>query len=420
MSNYPGAYIPPLAPAAAPPRRTYGKKRILDPELLDIRDSNLPIKKSRTLAPLPINGSKSSPLPKQAVVLSSSPIKRVGQDQNLLDSPFLEPKSKSKRGMLRRTSSTRKPPILQALPKPVTSRHFSLNQNQNQSNNLKPKHQDELRRKTSEATTTVSVTAYGNQSWLVPPPPRPRATRTRYMSFGDAELSFNPPAESTLHQGSPTPRASMHKYRKRHDSILSTDSDDDGDTISVTRIFGAPPLPPKVKPKPRVSMDLDVDDDVTPRAPPFIEQLYRSRSGSVNATVRPLNLSFRQADETDADDEMDANREPPVKRADPGLRALADACASMGLDEPDRSTSPAARHHPSSPTDRPALKRHRKTRSVPGPDRASTRPLSPRAVQRLSQWPRVGMRIETKALSPNEDIDMFATYDFDKGIMSDS
>ncbi|KAH7335487.1 hypothetical protein B0J17DRAFT_670347 [Rhizoctonia solani] len=372
MSNYPGTYIPPFAPAAAPPRRTYGKKRILDPELLDIRDSDMPIKKSRTLAPLPVNGLKSSPVLKQAIPLSSSPTKRVGQDQNLLDSPFLEPKTKPKCGMLRRTSSTRKPPILQALPKPVTSRHLSLNQNQNQnqnqSKNPKPKHQDELRRKTSEATTTVSVTAYRDQSWLVPPPPRPRATRTRYMSFGDAELSFNPPAESTLHQGSPTPRASMHKHRKRHDT------------------------------------------------PPLIDQLCRSRSGSVSATIRPFNPSFRQADAMDADDEMDANREPPVKRVDPALRALADACASMGLGEADRSTSPAARHHPSSPTDRPA-KRHRKTRSVPGPGHASTRPLSPRAVHRLSQWPRVGMRIEAKALSPNEDIDMFATYDFDKGIM---
>jgi hypothetical protein len=30
------------------------------------------------------------------------------------------------------------------------------------------------------------------------------------------------------------------------------------------------------------------------------------------------------------------------------------------------------------------------------------------------------MRIETKALSPNEDTDMFATYDFNKGVMPDS
>ncbi|CAE6477611.1 unnamed protein product [Rhizoctonia solani] len=413
MSDYLGTYIPPLAPNAGPPRKTYGRKRILDPELLDIRDSDLPAKKSRKLAPLPVNASKSSPPSKRAERLTSSPIKRTGQDQNALDSPFLEPRSKSKRGMLRRTSSTRKPPIVQLPPKPITSRHFSLNQSRNQLKNIKPSHQDELRRKTSEATTTVSLSAYGDQSWLVPPPPRPRATRMRYMSSGDVDFSFNPPAESTLHQGSPTPHASMHQHRKRHDSILSTDSDDNGNTISVTRLFGALPLPPKIKPKPRPSVDLDVDDDATPRGPPLIEQFCRSRSGSVNATIRPLNLSFRHNDVTDADDEMDANRVPPVKRPDPALGALADACASMGLDEPDRSNPPAARHDPSSPTNHPA-KRHRKTRH------SSTRRLSPGAVHRLSQWPRVGMRIEAKALSPNEDIDMFATYDFDKGIMNDS
>ncbi|EUC59132.1 Sly41p [Rhizoctonia solani AG-3 Rhs1AP] len=411
MSNFPGTYFPPLVPNAAPPRRTYGKKRILDPELLDIRDLDLPSKKSRKLAPLPVNASKSSPLSKRVELLTSSPIKRIAQDQNALDSPFLEPRSKLKRGMLRRTSSTRKPPSVQP-PKPITSRHFSLNQNQNQFKNLKPMHQDELRRKTSEATTTVSVSAYGNQSWLVPPPPRSRATRTRYMSSGEVDFSFNPPAESTLHQGSPTPRVHMHQHRKRHDSILSTDSDDDGNTISVTRLFGAPPLPPKIKPKPRQSIDLDVDEDSTPRALPLIEQLCRPRSGSVNATIRPLNMSFRQNDVMDADDEMDANRQPPVKRPDPALGALADACASMGLDEQDRSNPPG----PSSPTNRPA-KRHRKTRSVPGPGHSSTHRLSPGAVHRLSQWPRVGMRIEAKALSPNEDSDMFATYDFDKGIM---
>ncbi|KAG8733988.1 hypothetical protein FRC11_013826 [Ceratobasidium sp. 423] len=411
MSNYPGTYIPPLAPAAGPPRRTYGKKRILDPELLDLRDSDLPVKKPRTLAPLPVNATKSSAGVKRAHPMTSSPIKRVGKDQNALDSPFLEPRSK--RGVLRRTSSTRKPPIIQLPPKPITSRHFSLNQNQ--SKNLKPKHQDELRRKTSEATTTVFGSMSSEHSWLVPPPPRPRATRTRYMSTGDAEFSFNPPAESTLHQGSPTPRPNMHKHRKRHDSILSTDSGDDSGTISVTRLFGAPPLPPKVKPKPRLSMDPDLDDDATPRAPPLIEQLCRSRSGSLNATIRPLNRSFRQTDAMDADDEMDANRGAPIKRPDPALRALADACASMGLDEPDRS-SPAARHEPSSPTNRPAT-RHRKARSGPGHTYSTARRLSPRAVYRLSQWPRVGMRIEPKPLSPNEDTDMFATYDFDKGIM---
>ncbi|CAE6527311.1 unnamed protein product [Rhizoctonia solani] len=416
MSNYPGTYIPPLAPNAGPPRKTYGKKRILDPELLDIRDFDLPLKKSRKLAPLPVNAAKSSPLLKRVEPLTSSPIKRISQDQNALDSPFLEPRSKPKRGMLRRTSSTRKPPIVPLPPKAITSRHFSLNQNQN----LKPKHQDELRRKTSEATTTVSVSTYGDQSWLVPPPPRPRATRTRYMSSGDIEFSFNPPAESTLHQGSPTPRAHMRQHRKGHDSILSTDSDDDdGVTIGVTRLFGAPPLPPKIKPKPRLSMDMDMDDDATPRAPPLIEQLCRSRSGSVNATIRPLNPSFRQNDAMDADDEMDTNRDPPVKRPDPALGALAEACASLGLHEPDRSDLSAARDEPSSPTNH-AARRHRKTRSVPGPIHSSTRRLSPGAVHRLSQWPRVGMRIEAKALSPNEDADMFATYNFDKGIVPSS
>ncbi|KAJ1306607.1 hypothetical protein OPQ81_007605 [Rhizoctonia solani] len=324
MSNYPGTYVPPLAPTAGPPRRTYGKKRILNPELLDLRESEPPMKRARTLAPVPVNASKASTLLKKAETLTSSPTKRVGQDQNALDSPFLEPKPK--RGMLRRTSSTRKPPIIQ----PMTSRHFSLNQNQNQPKEPKPKHQDELRRKTSEATTTVFVSTFGEHSWLVPPPPRTRAIRTRYMSTGDAEFSFNPPAESTVHQGSPTPRASTHVHRKRHDSIMSTDSDDEGDIMNTTSLFGDPPLPPKLKPKAKMSMDLDLDDGATPRAPPLIEQFCRSRSGSVNPTVRSLNLSFRQANAMDADDEMDANREAPVKRLDSALRALADACASMG------------------------------------------------------------------------------------------
>ncbi|CCO30440.1 hypothetical protein BN14_04469 [Rhizoctonia solani AG-1 IB] len=415
MSGYPGTYVPSLAPVPGPPRRTYGKKRILDPELLDTRDSHFPAKKSRTLAPLPANGPKSSPLLKRPNLLSSSPIKRTGQDQNALDSPFLEPRSKAKGGMLRRTSSTRKPPIIQ-LPKPVTSRHFSLNKNQDQRKSPKSMHQDELRRKTSDATTTVSGPASKERSWLVAPPPRVRATRTRYISARDVEISFNPPAESTLRQGSPTSRARMYNHRKCHDSILSTGSDDDEDTVSVTRIFGAPPLLPKIKSKPRMSMDLEMDDGATPRAPPLIEQLCRSRSGSLNTTIRPLNHSFRKTDATDADDEMDANREPSVTKNDPALRALADACASMGLDEPGQSSPPAIRLQDSSPTNRPA-QRHRKSKST---GHSSVRRLSPRAVYRLSQWPRVGMRIETKALSPNEDTDMFATYDFDKGVMPDS
>ncbi|CAE6418349.1 unnamed protein product [Rhizoctonia solani] len=416
MSNYLGTYVPPLAPAAGPPRRTYGKKRILDPELFNIRDSDLPVKKLRTLAPLPVNEPKSSPLLKHPQLLSSSPIKRTGQDQNALDSPFLEPRPRPKRGILRRTSSTRRPPIIRPPPKPITSRHFSLSKSKEQSKNPKPMHQDELRRKTSEATATVPVPTSREYSWLVPPPPRIRATRTRYMSTGDADLSFNPRAESTLHQGSPTPHANIQTHRKRYDSILSTDSDDGSDIISVTKPFGPPPDLPKIKPKPKMSMDLAVDDSTTPRALPLIEQLCRSRSGSLNTTIRPLSRSFRQTDAMDGDDEMDANRKSPMIKNDHMLRALTDACASMGLDEPGRSSPPAIRPQDSSPTDHPA-RRHRKTWST---GCSSVRRLSPRAVHRLSQWPRVGMRIEAKALSPNEDTDIFATYDFDTGVMPGS
>lgn len=46
--------------------------------------------------------------------------------------------------------------------------------------------------------------------------------------------------------------------------------------------------------------------------------------------------------------------------------------------------------------------------------------LSPRAVHLLSQRPRVGMRIEDRPLSPNDEVDMFASYDFDRGVTKKS
>ncbi|KAF8757765.1 SIR2Hypothetical protein, partial [Rhizoctonia solani] len=393
MSSYPGTYIPPLAPAAGPPRRTYGKKRILDPELLNLQETGLMAKKPRTLASLPVNGPKPSPLLKHPQLLSSSPVKPWNAPPDVLDT---------------QTSHT-------PTTKVITSRHFSLSKDQNHLKVSNPTHQGELRRKTSEATTTVSVPFSDEHSWLVPPPPRVRATRTKYITSGDAEFSFNPPAESTWHQTSPTPRANMHRPGKRHDSILSTDSDEDGDTVGVTKLLSAAPLLPKIKPKPRRSIDLDINNDTTPRAPPLIEQLCRSRSGSLNTTIRPLNLSFRQTNATDADDEMEANR-PMMTKNDPAVRALADACASMGLNEPGQSRPPAIHLQNSSPTNRPA-RRHRKSRSA---GHSSAHRLSPGTVHKLSQRPRVGMRIEPKALSPNEDTDIFATYDFDKGIIPGS
>jgi hypothetical protein len=200
----------------------------------------------------------------------------------------------------------------------------------------------------------------GARSWLVPAPPR--VLGARYVSTGEADFSFNPPAESTLafgagtpggvragfEVGSPTPRAAlpvveavdMRPRRKRQDSILSSDSEDLGTTLSVTRLLpavGVPHINPKPKSKTSFRrMDLDGGDpNATPRlmrAPSLIEQFCqtgsKSRSGSV--TVRPLNESFRQMELGDADDERDGEEKVKVPRSDASLRALADACASMG------------------------------------------------------------------------------------------
>ncbi|QRW16940.1 hypothetical protein RhiXN_04942 [Rhizoctonia solani] len=413
MSSYPGTYIPPLAPAAGPPRRTYGKKRILDPELLNLQETGLMAKKPRTLASLPVNGPKPSPLLKHPQLLSSSPVKRVGQTKTYWTRPSWNPDpNQSVECSAGRPRHANLPYSNHQRSSLLVISRLARSESPQVSN---PTHQGELRRKTSEATTTVSVPFSDEHSWLVPPPPRVRATRTKYITSGDAEFSFNPPAESTWHQTSPTPRANMHRPGKRHDSILSTDSDEDGDTVGVTKLLSAAPLLPKIKPKPRRSIDLDINNDTTPRAPPLIEQLCRSRSGSLNTTIRPLNLSFRQTNATDADDEMEANR-PMMTKNDPAVRALADACASMGLNEPGQSRPPAIHLQNSSPTNRPA-RRHRKSRSA---GHSSAHRLSPGTVHKLSQRPRVGMRIEPKALSPNEDTDIFATYDFDKGIIPGS
>lgn len=130
----------------------------------------------------------------------------------------------------------------------------------------------------------------------------------------------------------------MRPRRKRHDSILSTDSEDEGTTLSVTAVMpmvAGPHIKPKPKPAFRRLDDAE-DPDITPRMPSLIQQFCqpasRSRSGSV--TMRPLNENIGRIElkDEDGDDEMDVEKKPkvPRDRHDAALHALADACASMG------------------------------------------------------------------------------------------
>ncbi|KAG8680629.1 hypothetical protein FRC09_018103, partial [Ceratobasidium sp. 395] len=326
-------------PRPPPVRKTYGKKRILmDPDVLSAEGIAAPAKKSRIMT-TPTKGNNRTdsraraPLKKNLVNTPTRPLdplpplipaplpqlasptkftRRGVQDQNMLDSPFLEPRKPSPPPGVgptlrsRRTSSSIK-------AKPDTrSRHLSLNRSISKNKTrAKETSAETLRRKTSEATTVLGA-ALTEHSWLPPPPPR-RSIPTHKPSTNPGsstfDFSFNPPAESTVahvrrparsppgtvedppivgSDDTPTPRRrtlqdeimatrpqkDTERYRKRHDSILSTDSEDHGTSISI---FGLTPKPRPVNVPPE-------DLDMTPRNPhSLIEQLCgpRSRSGSV-------------------------------------------------------------------------------------------------------------------------------------------
>lgn len=412
-----------------------------------------------------------------------SPVKslrRGQQDQNALDSPFLEarkPLSHSPGpglGLIHRSSS-----ISSAMkPKPYTrSRHLSLNRS---NSNVKKRADKEtaaeaLRRKTSAATTALNATIT-EHSWLVPPPPRilnPKSKNRHNSDHSMTEFSFNPPAESTLahvrlsahspHAGMPlldphfgpgsgTPKVrrpslrdelvaaragEMKAKRKRHDSILSTDSEDSDTMLS----------PYGLTPKPKPVVPTREDQETTPRnVPSLMPQLCRPRARSTSISIRPLSVDLAPPvpppshSGSDGDVEMVVERAP---RHDSAVRALADACASMGRTVFQRSTqlgltailaglgetgdsSPSAsikeRRNSGKASGRGDVGKAKKTISPVAVHRikrsAGPYQLSPRTVHQLSHRPRVGMRIEERPLSPNDEDDMFASYDFDRGVVN--
>ncbi|KAG9128559.1 hypothetical protein FRC07_003448 [Ceratobasidium sp. 392] len=343
------------------------------------------------------------------------------------------------------------------------SRHLSLNHpgSKNKARAAKETSAETLRRKTSEATTVLSTTLT-EHSWIAPPPPRPSKPKFKPTGLDEPgfDFSFDPPAESTIaHVRRPVrtppqsaagtaqdpllalgsddtpiarrptlqdelaaasrPRKNKERHWKRHDSILSTDSEDPGTSISI---FG-------LTPKPRPMNALPEDPDATPRNQPSLIQQFcepRPRSGSV--TVRALSNDIRSSappslSSGDADDEM---ADSPLVRQDSSVRALAEACADIDLDgdsSPSRLIKAASRqtkgqrkievNKPSPPlASSPTVQR----------TRLSEKPyqLTPRTVHRLSQRRRVGMRIEDRPLSPNDDVDMFASYEFDRGTVMDT
>ncbi|KAG8739780.1 hypothetical protein FRC10_005163 [Ceratobasidium sp. 414] len=478
-------HSPPDASATTRPplvRRTYGKKRyLMDREELGAERVELPTKKSRLVAsptkgdnrpdsntqtPLkrvPVNAPphRLDPPPSSRLASPTKLAHRGTQDQNALDSPFLEPRKPSRPPGLglgytsRRVSSTKLNPHTRL-------RHLSLNQSgsNNKAHVAKETPIETLRRKTSEATTALG-TSLTEHSWLVPPPPRLLVPKRDLPANPDSRMfdfSFNPPAESTFARvsrpartppagtaedpliilgsdGTPTarrpslqdeiaaahPRKDMGRHRKRHDSILSTDSEDFGTTFSI---FG-------LTPKPRLVAAPSQDPDATPRNPSLIEQLCgpRSRSGSI--TVRPLSHDIPLSvplphPSSDADDEGKAPAATgAVPCADMGKPALSSLNDLGGDSSPSRLIKAASKQ-----TKGRRNVGESKYKLMPPPTssptvqgtRHSGKPyqLSPRAVHHLSQRRRVGMRIEDRPLSPNDDVDMFASYEFDRGMVKDA
>lgn len=329
---------------------------------------------SRTQIPLkkiPTNNPKrqleSSPVlmpPPSRFPSPVKPARRGMQDQNALDSPFLEARKPLNRspgfGLIRRSSS-----ITSAMKhKPYTrSRHLSLNRS---NSNIKKRADKEtsaetLRRKTSEATTTLNTTLT-EHSWLAPPPPRMPSVKNkpRYdIGPSGADFSFDPPAESTLANvrlsartplpgipsldshfalGSATPKVrqlslrdeldaahagEINRKRRRHDSILSTDSEDSDTIIS----------PDGLTPKPKYVAPMRQDQEATPRnAPSLMPQLCQPRARSTSISIRPLSVApvpLQRPSHLSLDEDGEMIVEGPP-RYDPAVRALADACASMG------------------------------------------------------------------------------------------
>ncbi|KAF8605799.1 hypothetical protein BDV93DRAFT_29100 [Ceratobasidium sp. AG-I] len=377
-------------------RRTYGKRRYIsgreEPSALESNQMGALAKRTKISASpskadthpfpraqiplknLPTNNPKrqleSSPTlipPPSRFPSLVKPAREGMQDQNALDSPFLEARKPLSRspglGLIRRPSSTSSA----VKPKPYTrSRHLSLNRS---NSNIKKRANKEtsaeaLRRKTSEATTVLNAT-FTEHSWLAPPPPRMPKVKDKLRHNTDpsgADFSFNPPAESTLANvrlstrtahtepsldpylapGSATPKVRRLSLRdelvaarleetkgrrKRHDSILSTDSEDSDTILS----------PNGLTPKPRFIAPTRQDQETTPRnTPSLMPQLCQPRARSTSISIRPLSVDLAPVvkplvppsrSRLDKDDEMIA--EGPL-RYDSVVRDLADACASMG------------------------------------------------------------------------------------------
>ncbi|QRV88688.1 hypothetical protein RhiJN_16706 [Ceratobasidium sp. AG-Ba] len=455
-----------------PAKKTYGRKRFpVRPSESDSGVAGAPAKRNRFTSsprqpysgtetplqnihinsPSPLNFPPRSHPPPQPTYPSNLTSRRTA-DQNALDSPFTglrnsnAPYGVDFQSGIRRLPSAPK----SRLTSDARSRHLSLNRpySNNPVRDGKETPAETLRRKTSKATTTSGTTA-SKHSWLIPPPPRAKfnkdalrvATGTPMFDF-----TFDPPAESTVanilraprttlagavgdlldiggsdevplvqrtllrREVSPTtPPKDLGRLQKRHDSILSSDSEDLATSFSI---FG-------LTPKPKLNYLLIEDPEVTPRnIPPLIEQLcgHRSCSGSVSLRSLDQSIPVSVPHLSSGSDAGVERAEASLPHQDTSVHVLVEDGAEMDLDNdssPSRLIKAASKDKRGSEDDK-------KQRIGRVQHSNMLYQLSPRTVYRLSKQRRVGMRIDNQPLSPNNDTDMFASYEFDRGSVKEA
>ncbi|QRW02867.1 hypothetical protein RhiLY_01866 [Ceratobasidium sp. AG-Ba] len=466
---------PPISTTAfrpLPARKTYGRKRFpVRPSESDSGVAGAPAKRNRFTpsprqphpgtqtplqdihinAPSPLNFPPRSHPPPQPTYPSNLTSRRTA-DQNALDSPFTGLRnSNAPCGIDFRSGIRHFPPVLKSrVTSDARSRHLSLNRpySNNPVRDGKETPAETLRRKTSEATTTSGATA-SKHSWLIPPPPRAKFNKDALRVAADTpmfDFTFDPPAESTVayirraprttltgvvgdildiggseevplvqrtslrHEVSPaTPPKGLGRLRKQHDSILSSDSEDLATSFSI---FG-------LTPKPKLNYLLIEEPEVTPRnIPPLIEQLcgHRSRSGSVSLRSLDQSVPVSVPPLSSSSDTGDERAEESLPEQDTSVHVLVEDGVEMDLDD-DSSPSRLIK---ATSKDKRRSKDNKKQPIGRVQHSNMLYQLSPRTVYRLSKQRRVGMRIDNQPLSPNNDADMFASYEFDRGAVKEA